>query len=868
MNPSTQQLLDKLVAMKAFVKDYPKPGVVFLNIDALFNDPVSRKVLTQEVLAAVKSLSFDGVAGIASRGYLLSGMIANGLGDRGEFLVQKVKKLGDSHFVQIKTSTEYSSDALQVLKNTIRPGQQYLLTDDLIATGGSVMSAVNLIRSCGGVVNTVFVMTELTDFNARESLKQAGVELISLFKFSNQDLQELLIKQNTGQPVASSPVSSVSDAQSDCLVTAPSITNADGQAPALQRLIELKKKKPGRVSASQDETINSQPVHLYNQGCPIDKWGIDPETVAHNSFKVFGTGDPFAVISPKVPLVGADVIVHVGLEHGHYSSEALLQEALQLCRSAYEHGARTVTVALPETLHPGLNNSEFNGLLRKMFKASGAQKLYYYDQNYSGKLEARDLKVSTPKAEMDALEPKEKTHIILAGSANRPFAEKMAESLIRRGEKIKLYFAEGEGTQVKIPKDVPIDGAVVTIVESTRPNPDQFAASQAYQINGATSYFFETAMLASQAKKRGALAVNLVNPYQFSARSDKAEDNSKGRTGAYVQHNGLLLGAAGVQRFVTAECHDPHTLSGSYTGKKSRGAAVDAMAKMSIQLAHAWLNDPHRPAQGQLRLVLPDAGADKRTKALAEILQAQLGETFCQFGVRGEKNRDSHQDDSAVLSRLSSGPVGINSHDKYLITDDETATGNTLCQAITNLTRQGAKDISVIVVHNNMPLDWLIRQLCLARFLYLGVNDLHFSDTQEMGRFALNYEDLITHYAAMSQLPVATVEERVFCWFKENISKDFETGSEAVGFNRFKELMAQIKDRVSVHSMADEFANILLAQTGKTAVPGVEMGESVKQSPSGSGRYGLFAKNDSDAGSRVDQTIPDAGRQMSQFAQG
>ena len=88
-----------------------------------------------------------------------------------------------------------------------------------------------------------------------------------------------------------------------------------------------------------------------------------------------------------------------------------------------------------------------------------------------------------------------------------------------------------------------------------------------------------------QAHLRGADKINLINPYQFSARSDKAENNPKGRTGAYVQQNGMLLKAAGVNQVITAECHDAHTMSGSYTGKNIKGSVVSALSVMSTRIA-------------------------------------------------------------------------------------------------------------------------------------------------------------------------------------------------------------------------------------------------------------------------------------------
>lgn len=867
MNPFVHKLIEQTIIKKAFINDYPKPGVIFLAIDRLFNDPVLRTILSKAVITSVNPQSFDAVAGIASRGFMFSGIIANQFNDKGEHFVQKVKTKGDPRYVQIDTTTEYSSDALQVLKNTIQKGQKYLLTDDLIATGGSVMTAIKLIRQCGGEVDTVFVMTELTDFNARELLKKEGVELVSLLKFTQHDLHQLLEMQSTHDEQPNAPIH---------YQLTHHVSSEVEQHFEMNRLIDLKGEKLSTKQAkkgilfSSPKQINSKPVNFYNHGCPVKQWNIDPEKVARNSFQVFATGDAFSVMSPDIELSGANIIIHVGLQHDRYSPLVLIQEALQLCRCAYEHGARSITIALPDQFHPAAHTNDFNHLLLSMFKASGASKVFYYDKKYTGKLDESILESTIPMivptpadkgqqttdskeveigqnldqqmmqfirsrktqrtrekftadksdsllllpqetpAELKIPDLKVQTHVVLCGAANKPLAEKIAASLRMRGEMVKIYSVEGEGVEAKIPAEATICGSVVTIIQSTRPNPECMEATKEYQNNGASSYFFEAAMIAKQAELRGAETINLINPYQFNARSDKAENNFKGRTGAYVQQNGMLLAAAGINQVITAECHDNHTLSGTYTGKKIKGSAVSALSLISSRLANEWMNDLEHPMKGQLRLVTPDAGAAKRTKELTELLQNIMGNKLCQTRVLGEKQRDSHKDDSALISCLNSGTMGINPEDKFLITDDETATGNTLCQAVEGLVKNGARDISVVVVHNNMPLDWLVRQLCLARFFYLGVSDLHFSDTNEMGVLAKSYEDLIASYSQRAQMPANEVEAQVGAWFKKNISANFADKTNEhhdEEFMRFKSQFKHLESKVRVHSLSHEFAD-------------------------------------------------------------
>lgn len=108
MNTLIKQILDQAITKQAFLNNYPKPGVVFLALDALLNNPKVRKTVHQAVTSSVNPQTFDAVASIASRGYLFSGMIAQEFPEKGEYLVQKVKTPNDPHYVQISTTTEYS----------------------------------------------------------------------------------------------------------------------------------------------------------------------------------------------------------------------------------------------------------------------------------------------------------------------------------------------------------------------------------------------------------------------------------------------------------------------------------------------------------------------------------------------------------------------------------------------------------------------------------------------------------------------------------------------------------------------------------------------------------------------------------------
>lgn len=1070
---TTTEIIQAIIRKQAVLKDYPKPGVNFISIERLLSDGTIREKIAQLISQSVKLNSVDGLAPIASRGYIPSGMLASQQPNVDEVLIQKVKVDGDPRFSQLEFGTEYSKDKMQVAKGTIKSHQNYLVIDDLAATGGSLLAAIELIRQNGGTVTQALVLSELVDFDCRSKLEAQGVELVSLLKLTEADLLQLMQLQTMYQDLPAMPVgfklthhqsapvfgedteqtikihlgssselkylatnaicqsmlaphaievvqhnarSDVPeqpfDAQTatgannriqwmahnvayepqdilvsienglrfsadedkyydfvcavvkygdkqfqtelDCCEVPKTIVDAlskdeahnfrdtwgdyalahgmadnnkDPHASAtfggVSREIYIQKALSQSIAnlklelletsqikdksldlkinrwldltrlSKRDEVASSwlsktslqpsrssRPINLYNQGVP-KSWSIATEKLERNQFKIFQTGDPFAVISPRVNISSANINIHLGLNHSRYNQDVLIHEVFQLCRCVYEHGARSITVAVPEQFHPLVHYSEFNSMLMHMFKAIGVDQVYYYDDAYTGKLDEDELpdtislrmggeKIATtnyidpkelkqqlklrqapgdsstdvtpitreafnhlyafekvlslfsaeqmmtqllegePELRLDDVTPNYQPHILLSCSSNKPLAEKIANSLRKKGELVAVIDIEGSGRTARIPVGIELADALVTIVQSTHPDPDNITLTDDYKMNGGSGYFFEALHIAHQARMRGAASINLVNPYQFSARSDKAEKSPDGKTGSYVQLNGQLLRAAGVNHVISAECHDVHTMSGAYTGAGMRGTEVAALTSIISKLALDWVKSKPSRSAGKFRLVTPDAGAAKRTKALTKQLQVIMGDYLSDSRILGDKQRDSHDDASAHINSLNSDEGAINPIDRYIITDDETATGTTLCQAVVGLKQKGAENISVIVVHNNLPLNWLERQLCLARFLSIGVQDLNFSDSHEMGKLALNYDDMIATYVDMSGLSQEMVEQQVATWFQDKVMVPFasvigtDTGD---AFALFKTQLSQLNHKVHIHSLADDFAN-------------------------------------------------------------
>lgn len=202
----TEELVTAIIQNRAIIKDYPKKGVNFIALDRLLNSKQIRHVISELVTQAISQQAFYGIVPIASRGYIFSGMLSRQKQDFREYLIQKIKTKGNGHYLQLDMQTEYSADALQIIKGSVKGGESYLVIDDLVATGGSLRTAIDLVRQSGGEVKTVFVMTELVDFPARKMLEQEGIELVSLLKFSDADLEEILKLQEAYHQSPQTPI--------------------------------------------------------------------------------------------------------------------------------------------------------------------------------------------------------------------------------------------------------------------------------------------------------------------------------------------------------------------------------------------------------------------------------------------------------------------------------------------------------------------------------------------------------------------------------------------------------------------------------------------------------------------------------------
>ncbi|MDE1173373.1 MAG: adenine phosphoribosyltransferase [Parvibaculaceae bacterium] len=163
------------------IPDYPKPGIMFRDITTLLSDRDGFSAAIDGLVALHGHVKFDVVAGIEARGFILGGAVAHRLG-LGFVPVRKKGKLPWRTHAQ-EYDLEYGTDIVEIHTDAVLAGQNVLLIDDLIATGGTAEAAVKLFRLAGGEVRAASFVIELPELGGRERLEAMGIEVLSLCAF-------------------------------------------------------------------------------------------------------------------------------------------------------------------------------------------------------------------------------------------------------------------------------------------------------------------------------------------------------------------------------------------------------------------------------------------------------------------------------------------------------------------------------------------------------------------------------------------------------------------------------------------------------------------------------------------------------------
>lgn len=164
------EMLDKNIRR---IPDFPKPGILFYDITSVLVNPEAFKYVIDQMVSIYKDKKIDAVAGVESRGFIFAAPFAEKMGIPLILIRKKGKLPGDTY--ECSYSLEYGTATVEVHKADIKKGQNILVVDDLIATGGTLAAAKNLIEQGGAEVTDFFGVIGLPFLNYQKVLENCNV---------------------------------------------------------------------------------------------------------------------------------------------------------------------------------------------------------------------------------------------------------------------------------------------------------------------------------------------------------------------------------------------------------------------------------------------------------------------------------------------------------------------------------------------------------------------------------------------------------------------------------------------------------------------------------------------------------------------
>ena len=165
--------VEKIASRIRNVPDFPKKGIMFKDITPVLSDIHTLRASVKEMVAPFVNSGIDIFVGIESRGFIFGAPISDVLNC--SFVpVRKPGKL-PWEIESVSYELEYGTDALEIHKDAITEGQNVLIVDDLLATGGTAEATCKLVSKLGGNIKGLSVLIELEDLNGRKRLNQYNV---------------------------------------------------------------------------------------------------------------------------------------------------------------------------------------------------------------------------------------------------------------------------------------------------------------------------------------------------------------------------------------------------------------------------------------------------------------------------------------------------------------------------------------------------------------------------------------------------------------------------------------------------------------------------------------------------------------------
>ncbi|HEX3755621.1 MAG TPA: adenine phosphoribosyltransferase [Rhizomicrobium sp.] len=163
------------------IPDYPKPGIMFRDITTLLGNPRAFRRAVDEMVQPYAGVRVDSVAGLEARGFILGGAVAHQL-STGFIPVRKRGKLPHA-VIGEDYALEYGQDRVEIHIDSVKPGDNVLLVDDLIATGGTALAGIRLLERAGAKLIGCSFVIDLPELGGADKLRAAGNNVHTLVAF-------------------------------------------------------------------------------------------------------------------------------------------------------------------------------------------------------------------------------------------------------------------------------------------------------------------------------------------------------------------------------------------------------------------------------------------------------------------------------------------------------------------------------------------------------------------------------------------------------------------------------------------------------------------------------------------------------------
>jgi len=155
------------------IEDFPKKGISFKDITTLIKDGEAFREAIKSMADLIRDKEVDLITGPEARGFIIGAPLAYELGVG--FVPTRKKGKLPAKTIKAEYKLEYGSDMIEMHEDAIQPGQKVVVVDDLLATGGTILSTIELVEKLGGVVTAVVFLIELEDLKGREQLSKYDV---------------------------------------------------------------------------------------------------------------------------------------------------------------------------------------------------------------------------------------------------------------------------------------------------------------------------------------------------------------------------------------------------------------------------------------------------------------------------------------------------------------------------------------------------------------------------------------------------------------------------------------------------------------------------------------------------------------------